>query len=277
MPIIAVMWGVGLLAAVALSLNWNGNISNSLAHNTLEAAKVNAVVEASVNRAVVALYAPQPERRWKADGTSQLFEFDGIKIKVSIQDELGKIDLNQAEEAAFVNLLQSAGLDANSATNLADKIVDWRTATSLKHLNGAKETEYRASGSAFQPRNGQFQGVDELLLVLNMTPDLFQRIEPALTVYSARQFIDPQVAPREALLSLPGMTPDLIEATLATRQAQTVPIDGLPGGSMASLSGRAFTIRTEFRAINGTIRHEAVVRMTDNFDQPYWLLSWKYK
>jgi general secretion pathway protein K len=277
MPIIAVMWGLGLLAAVALSLNWNGNLSTSLAHNALDVAKANAIVEAAINRAVVALYEQQPERRWKADGTPQLFEFDGTKIKVSLQDELGKIDLNQADETAFVNLLRSIGLDGNSSAALADKIVDWRTATSLKHLNGAKEAEYRASGSAFRPRNGQFQSVDELLLVMDMTPEIFRRIEPALTVYSARQFIDPQVAPREALRSLPGMTPEMIEAALATRQTQDVSIDGLAGSGGALLSGRAFAVRTEFQATSGTIRHEAVVRITGNSDQPYWLLSWKYK
>jgi general secretion pathway protein K len=40
-----------------------------------------------------------------------------------------------------------------------------------------------------------------------MTPALFAQVKPALTVYSGRQFIDPQVAPREALLALPGMDP----------------------------------------------------------------------
>lgn len=277
MPVIAVMWGLGLLTAVALSLNWNGNVSNSLAHNTFEAARINAIVEAAVNRAVVALYEPQLDHRWKTDGTPELLEFDGTKITISLHDELGKIDLNQAEEAAFVNLLQSVGLDAGSATALADKIVDWRTTTSLKHLNGAKEAEYRAAGSAFQPRNGQFQGVDELLLVMDMTPEIFRRIEPALTVYSARQFIDPQVAPREALLSLPGMTPETVEATLAARQSQAAPLAALGGDSGAFLSSRAFMVRTEFQAASGAIRHEAVVRMTGNVDEPYWLLSWKYK
>ena len=277
MPIIAVMLGLGLLGAIALSLNWNGNVSSSLAHNALELAKTNAVVEAVISRAVIALYELQPERRWKLDGTPRLFEFDGTKVEVSIQDELGKIDLNQAEESALVNLLRSAGLDAEASTGLADKIIDWRTATSLKQLNGAKEAEYRASGSAFQPRNGPFQSVDELLLVMDMTPDIFRRIEPALTVYSARQFIDPQVAPREALLSLPGMTTDTIAATLAARQAQAVSVERLAGNNGALLGGRAFTIRTEFQANNGSIRHEAVVRITGNSDQPYWLLSWKYK
>jgi general secretion pathway protein K len=277
MPVISVMWGLGLLTAISLSLVWNGNISYSLTRNGLEVATANATVEAAVNRAVVALFDPRPERRWRTDGVGESFEFDGTLIKVSIQDELGRIDLNQAETPMFVGLLQSAGLDLNSATNLADKIVDWRTATPLKHLNGAKEQEYRASGSAYRPRNGPFQSVDELLLVMDMTPALFRRIEPALTVYSGRQFIDPQVAPREALLALPSMTADKIELALAERKTQQLAMDRSVGDRTASLRGRAFTIRTEFEKSNRTILYEAAVRLTDNPNQPYWLLSWRAK
>jgi|SRR5581483_1124916 len=275
MPVIAVMWGLGLLAAIALSLSWNGNVTYGMARNSLEAAAINVTVEAAVNRAVAALFEPRPELRWKADGTPQSFAFEGKRINVSIQDELGKIDLNQAEESALINLLKSVGLDSTSATALADKIVDWRTTTSLKHLNGAKNSEYRASGSAFQPRNGPFQSVDELLLVMDMTPEIFRQIEPALTVYSGHQFIDPQVAPREALQALPSMTPDAIAAALAARQ--NLPADGSTFIGTASLSGRAFTIHTEFREANRMIRNDSVVRITDDPKQPFWLLSWKYR
>jgi|SRR5579872_82886 len=275
MPVIAVMWGLGLLAAIAVSLIWNGNVSYSMVRNSLEAAQVNAVVEAATNRAVAALLDVRPDRRWRSNGTPNDFAFEGRRIKISIQDELGKIDMNQAEESAFVSLLQSVGLEPGSASDLADKILDWRTTTSLKHLNGAKESEYRAAGNAFQPRNGPFQSVDELLMVMDMTPEIFRRIEPALTVYSGHQFVDPQVSPLEALQALPNMTPDAVAAALAARGS--LPIDGAALNSMASLSGRAFTIRTEFEEANRVIRHEAVVRMTDDPRHPFWLLNWKYK
>jgi general secretion pathway protein K len=277
MPVISVMWGLGLLTAISLSLLWNGNMSYSLAHNGLELAGVNATAEAAVNRAVTALLDPRPERRWRTDGVAQNFEFGGTLMKVSIQDELGRIDLNQAEAPMFIGLLRSAGLDFDSASRLADKILDWRTATPLKHLNGAKEPEYRASGSAYRPRNGPYQSVDELLLVMDMTPALFGRIEPALTVYSGRQFIDPQVAPREALLALPNMTPDQVEPALAARGGQPLATERAAGDGTASLRGRAFTIRTEFQRLNRTVSYEAAVRLTDDPTQPYWLMSWRAK
>jgi len=277
MPIVSVLWGLGLLAAISLSLLWSGNMSYGLARNGLEMAGVNATVEAGVNRAVAALLEPRSDRRWRADGRMQSFEFSGTSIRISIQDELGKIDLNQAEVSLLAGLLRSAGLDPGSASALADKIVDWRTAIPLKHLNGAKEQDYRALGSGYRPRNGPFQSVDELLLVMDMTPALFQRIEPALTVYSGRQFLDPQVAPREVLRALPNMTPDGVESALAARANQQLIQENAAGDIMTSLQGRAFTIRTEFEKSNRTFVHEATVRLTQNPNQPYWLLSWRAK
>jgi len=276
MPLVSVLWGLGLLAAISLSLLWSGNMSYSLARNGLEMASVNATVEAGVSRAVAGLLEPRSERRWRTDGGTQNFEFSGTSIRISIQDELGKIDLNQAEVSMLTGLLRSAGLDSGSASALADKIVDWRTATPLKHLNGAREQDYRALGSGYRPRNGPFQSVDELLLVMDMTPALFQRIEPALTVYSGRQFLDPQVAPREVLRALPNMTPDAVESALAARVSQRL-MERSASDVMTFLQGRAFTIRTEFENSNRTFVHEATVRLTQNPNQPYWLLSWRAK
>jgi general secretion pathway protein K len=273
-PLISVLWGLGLLTAISLSLLWSSSVSYGLVRNDLEIADVNAVAEAAVNRAVAALLDPRPDRRWRTDGGAQSFEFDGIRIGISIQDELGKIDLNQAEASMLVGLLKSAGLDFASADSLADKIVDWRTPTPLKRLNGAKDRQYRESDSTYQPRNGPFQSVDELLLVMDMTPPLFRRIEPALTVYSGRQFIDPQVAPREALAALPDMTPERIDSMLASRSDQQMTagqVTGLP----ATQRGRAFAIRVQFEKSSTSIRYGAVVRLTENADQPYFMLSWR--
>jgi len=271
MPVITVLWGLGLLSAISLSLLWSSTMSRGLTHNDLELARINATAEAAVNRAVVALLDPRAERRWRTDGTAQNFEFDGTVMKVSVQDELGKIDLNQAEASTLVGLLQSAGLDYEAAASLADKIVDWRTATALKHLNGAKAQEYQAARSDFLPRNGPFQSVDELLLVMDMTPALLQRIEPAVTVYSGSQFVDPQRATPEGLAALPDM---IRNRAASSRSPQPFPV-GANDDPTSSLRGRAFTVCVEFERFARSFRYDAVVRVTDDPARPYFLLNWR--
>jgi len=110
-----------------------------------------------------------------------------------------------------------------------------------------------------------------------MTPEIFQRIEPAVTVYSGRQFVDPQNAAREVLMAVPSMTPDGVESALAAR-ARLRPMTELPAADpIASLRGRAFTIRAEFEKSNRKFTYEAAVRLTDDPLQPFWLLDWRVK
>ncbi|MBU6462909.1 MAG: general secretion pathway protein GspK [Bradyrhizobium sp.] len=277
MPIVSVLWGLALLTSIALSVLSGGTMSYGRAQNSLEPRRTSVLVEAGVNRAVAALLDPLPERRWPADGVPQRFEFDGVALRISVQDELGKIDLNQAEPALLASLLQSAGLDPPAANDLANNIVDWRTELPAKRADGAKEQDYRAAGLSYRPRNGPFQSVDELLLVMGMTPALFKRIEPALTVYSGRPLFDPQLAPREALKALPGMTPQNVEMALASRLGQQPAIDVSGSDRLATLRGRAFSIRAEFQHAGRPIDQQVTVRLTENPNQPYWVLNWRTK
>src|SRR5579863_8363240 len=83
--------------------------------------------------------------------------------------------------------------------------------STVKRLDGATDADYLAAGYPYHPRGGPFQRVDELLLVMGMTPELYHRVEPALTVYSGRPLFDPQVAPREALAALDDMDKSQID------------------------------------------------------------------
>jgi general secretion pathway protein K len=272
MPVLSVLWGLALLTAIALSLSWSSSVSYGLARNGIEQAALNALVDAGVNAAIDGLLDARADRRWRADGRLYTLDFNGTQIGIRVQDELGRVDLNQTDEAMLNSLLQAAGLDARASAGLTDKIVDWRTATSLKHLNGAKDRDYASRNAAYHPRNGPFQSVDELLLVMDMTPAIFARIAPALTVHSGRQFVDPQLAPREVLRALPGMTAQSADAMLAARDgAKSGPVEGNP---MTVLRGRAFTIRTEFSHASRVVEGEVAVRLTENPQQPYWVLSW---
>jgi general secretion pathway protein K len=274
MPLATVIWGIGLLSAIAVSLLWSGNVSYQLIRNVTAAAQLEATFEAAVDRAVLGLIDPRYDQRWRVDGVAQEFGFGGARIRVAIQDELGRIDLNHADEAVLIALFQSAGLGASAAGQLADEVLDWRDSTGLKRLNGAAAPDYRAAGFDYTPRNGPFQSVDELQLVMDMTPALFRRVEPAITVYSGHQFIDPQFAPPEALLAQPAMNADAATSYISARSSQTRA--GVIDPTIP-LRGRAFTIRADIDTATGPQSREVVVRITDNPYQPYWVLSWKAK
>lgn len=275
MALVAVIWSVALLSVVAASFLSAGGISYGLAHNQVEAARAEVLAEAAINRAVLALLDPRPDKRWRTDGTAQDFEFDGAHMRVRIQDELGRIDLNHADGSLLAGLFRSAGLDAEAADRLVDKILDWRTSGPAKRLNGAKDEDYRAAGRAYLPRNGPFQSVDELKLIMSMTPSLFERVEPALTVYSGHQLVDPQVASREVLSALPSMNADRIAALVTARAEGSTPMPASVTDWTNSSNGRAFGIRAEIGTANGVSAREAAIRLTGDPARAFWRLSWK--
>ena len=275
MPILYVLWGIGLLTMIAASMLSAGNVSYALSHTAIETAKDQAAAEAGVMRAVLGLLDPRPDRRWRVDGVEKAFNWGEVTMRIAIQDELGRIDLNQADQGLLTGLFRSVGLNASDASAVVDKILDWRDANPGRRLNGAKEADYRAADVHQGPRNGPFQSVDELQLVMGMTSELYRRVEPAITVYSGRQFFDPQFAPREALLALPTMTADAVANIIAARTNQAVGAGVIP--TAIRLGGRAFSIRIEIPGSTGVVVHEAVVRLTDDARQPFWVLSWKSK
>jgi len=165
--------------------------------------------------------------------------------------------------------------------------MDWREPGDLHRLNGAKEPEYRAAGYPYVPRNGPLQSIDELKLVMGMTPELYQRIEAALTIYSQRPSINVDTAPREALMALPTFDAENADAFVKARSGAF--LDGsptaeagqagsseLPSGTQPlSLVGIAFSIRAE-PLVDGlpVLAREAVIRISGDAHRPYWILWW---
>jgi general secretion pathway protein K len=270
-----VVSGVVLLSAVTISFLTSSTTSYRLSRNAVVAARWEAVVEAAIARTVLGLLDTRRERQWRVDGTPQDFSFDGVRVHIAIQDELGRIDLNHADRSLLAGLFQSAGLGIDGAGGLADRILDWRGSGSGSRPSGAQEPDYHAAGLGHGPRNGPFQSVDELKLVMGVTPELYHRVEPTLTVYSGRRFLDPKFAPAEALAALPGQSREAAAAVIASRRSQ-----GTRAGiidPIVPLGGRAFSIRLEIERPAGALTREVVIRLTDRSSEPHWLLSWRTK
>jgi general secretion pathway protein K len=278
-----VLWGLALLSLMAIgSLSLERSARRS-AFDADERARADVLAEAGINRAILSLLESDPGRRWRIDGVPQEFEFAGHRMRVSLQDETGKIDLNTTDRELLVNLLISQDLNPQAANELTDKILDWRDPSDAHRLNGAKAEDYRIAGYPYGPRNGAFQTVDELKLVMGMTHDLFKRVEPAITVYSQRPMINMATAPREALLALPTFDAEKADAVLAARSGEDHPdtvadatTNASPTIQPLSLFGLAFAIHVELldSEFSGFAK-EAVVRITGDPRQPYWVLSWR--
>jgi general secretion pathway protein K len=217
---------------------------------------------------------------WKRDGTVQNWSFDGVPVKVEIRDESAKIDINTAADALLRGLFLSLGMADDEASKIVDAILDWRDPDSLKRPNGAEEADYRGAGLDYKPANSPFQAIEELQLVLGMRPDIYRRIAPSITVFSRQPGVNPQLASREVLLALPGVTTEQVDEYLGLRETARTQGQPLPAfaaaGSYASSYTMVATVRSEARLEDGTVyAREAVVLLRPTPRKVVTYVAWR--
>lgn len=265
--LVSVLWVVLVLTLLAAATQYLTVTSSRVERRVTEQAMIDMDIDAALARAFIAINDARAAKRWPVDGHAQDFTFDGAKMRIAIQDERGRIDLNAADEPLIRQLLQSAGLSLDAANALTDKILDWRSPNDLRRLHGATDTDYLAANLGYHPRHGPFQTVEELKLVMGMTPALFARLKPAVTVYSKQSMIDPSVAPREALEALYPNDPNRVDDLMQDRvhSEEDVPI----------LVGHAFEVTID-AVRNGKQSHrEAVIMPIQDEDRPFLVLAWR--
>lgn len=280
--LVLVLWVVTLLSVIAGNFAFSMRGEAQIARNLLSTAQAQAQADAGIYRAWYELMKPPTEsNRWTGDGTPhELALVDGV-LRVSIQDESGKIDLNTASEVLLVGLFRSVGVTQEGAVALADSVQDWRDADKLRRLNGAEQAEYLAAGKDYSPSNVPFETVDELQRVLGMTPQVFRLLEPALTVYSRQPGVNTAVAQRPALLAIPGVSPEMVAQFLAQReslfaQQQAAPVFAGAGAFASGPPGLpVVAVHSEVKMADGTVFvRKAVARITRDPKRPVVVLAW---
>jgi general secretion pathway protein K len=279
--LVLVMWVGVLLTVIASSFIFERRTEMLVVRNSVSMAQAEALAGAGVQRAVFEMYRTDnsPEA-WKRDGTAYAWTFDGVPVKVEIRDESAKIDINTAVEPLLRGLLLSVGLSDDEASKLLDAILDWRDPDSLKRPNGAEEAEYQAAGLSYKPANAPFQAIEELQLVLGMRPEIYRRIAPSITVFSRQQGVNAQLASREVLLALPGVTTEVVDEYIARREAaraQGQPLPAFPqSGATSAGYTMVATIRSEARLADGTIfAREAVAVLRPAPRKAVTFLAWR--
>jgi general secretion pathway protein K len=279
--LVLVIWVSVLLLVVGASFIVERRSETLVVRNSVSMARAEAIADAGVNRAVFEMYRiGNPTDGWKRDGTRYDWTFDGAAVKVEMRDESAKIDINAAADLLLRGLLVNAGVADDEAVKIVDAILDWRDADSLKRPNGAEEPEYRAAGLTYRPANAPFQAIEELQLVLGMRPEIYRRIAPLITVFSRQGGVNTQVASREVLLAIPGLTSDLVDDFIARREAaraQGLPLPMLAQAIAYNSGGSGlFSVRSEARLDDGTVfAREAVAVLRPTPLRPVSYVAWR--
>lgn len=270
--LVSVLWLLSILALLAATM---GSLSFDTAlheKRALDAARGDDALDAAIVQAITGLSRGDPHTRWRADGATYEFEFDGRKIAVTVQDQFGMIDLNAADGSLISQLLRSAGLDEAKAREIAANILDWRRHHDATLAAETTDDDYRRAGLAYRPRHDAFRSVDELKLVLGVTPSLFAKVAPSLTVYSHHPAVDTDMAPRGVLAAYYPDQAGRVADLLADRhRAKELPQNAAAPVRAGQVIGLTVNI-----AKNGNIRRRsAVILLTSSPSRPYLTYLWR--
>lgn len=260
--LVAVLWIVSLLAAIAASFATTQRTEIVGARNQIGSAEARALADAGVQRAVMTL-ATGGEAATR-NGSEREWVFPAGKVITSVHAEGGKVDLNGADAGLLAGLLAAGGAD--NPDRLAAAVIDFRDADADPQPGGAEDGDYRAAGLGHEAKDRPFEREDELLQVLGMTRAVYDAVAPAVTVYSRSRGIDPATAPAAALAALPGMSAAQADQGGALADSPYLVPSAIP----------IVTIRAEAETEGGAVFvREAVVALTPGARKPFHILTWE--
>ena len=182
--LLMVISALAILSLLGVALAGQARTQARLARNLAETAHARAVAESGVSLAVFHLIGAD----WLPDRAVHAVAYDNGTVRITIEDESGKVDLVQGPDAIIANLLDRLAIGDSERAALLGAIDDRR----------------RASAKA---RAASFDALEAL--VPSDARALAERLQPYATVYTHSSQIDPMTAPPLVLAAVPGMEAQL--------------------------------------------------------------------
>jgi general secretion pathway protein K len=195
--LLIVLWTVGFLALLGTQIVAGGRSDTQLATNLKQESVLRAAADGAVADVMFHMLAAR-DSRFRADGVTREIVVGQTPILVRIENEGDRINLNTSPPVLLRALIVQMGVAPALADRLAAAILDWRTSSANPRPNGAKAPQYRAAGLSYGPPGTPFQSIGELADVLGMTPDLFERLAPHLTILTDG---DPDMSTRDPVVA----------------------------------------------------------------------------
>ncbi|MDQ7089147.1 MAG: type II secretion system protein GspK [Methylococcales bacterium] len=279
--LILVLWVLTLLIIMAGSFTLGMRRETRIIANLRDKAQAIALAEAGITFAQLNLSTLDKAQRWRASGHIYPVQFNQATIRVKIQSEFGKIDINKANEKLLTGMLLQTDIAPEKHPAIVNAIIDWRDKDDLIRIDGAEKATYQSEGLAYAPRNKPFQTIEELRLVLGVTPELFEQLKTMITVYSRQLTVDLKTASRAVLLAATGLEAERIDSYIAERVESD--INHLPTPALITTGTQSkknaqeiYTVIAETQLNNGAkARIQVVMKKKSDPSKPFIILDWK--
>ncbi|MBF0523200.1 MAG: general secretion pathway protein GspK [Candidatus Omnitrophica bacterium] len=162
--------------------------------------------------------------------------------RYGVIDEESKINVNTADREELKRVIQKTAItDQNQAAQLTEAILSWRGLGEAQLEGFYSDSYYRNLQYPYEPKHASFEIRDELLLLQGMTPDIFEKLSPFITIYGDGQ-VNINTASRTVLLAL-GLDETVADKILFVRRG----IDGIDFTSDDYIFEKTYDIASEVK------------------------------
>jgi general secretion pathway protein K len=139
-----------------------------------------------------------------------------VQVVLRAHDLGAQLNVNLLTEDELKTFFGYALNDYSTADQLAQSVMDWRDPDDIARPRGGERDAYIKAKRLALPANANFRDVSELLDVQGVTPLIFEKVAPYLTV-RGNGTVNLNTAPPQVLRPLPGMTDAILTRILALR------------------------------------------------------------
>jgi general secretion pathway protein K len=179
--LLIVLWTLVLLALLTAQVTGAGRSEAVMATALRQSAQLQQAADGAVYETIYHMLNGSGDYWVPGSFVRDLAE-PGAPVRVTVEDDRGKMDVNQVPVPLLAGLFMALGVDSATAQNAANGIGDWRSQAAPGDAQDNVPAEYRMEGRAYGPPGQEIERLDELLLVRGMTPALYAASLPYLTL-----------------------------------------------------------------------------------------------
>lgn len=235
-------------------------------------ARLAAAADAGMALAIHGLAIDDPADRWAIDGRVRQVDFEGVNLSVTVEDERGKAPLAGLNDDQSRALFQGAGASGDRLDALVDQFRDWQTESDVVSSPSTVAADAAGSAPGLSPRHGTFRTIGELMGLKDMTPALWARVAPAVTVFFEQS--GPFEPKNAGALAIRAMSAEATQSAEELQNSQDMTMQHpdeqiLPDDHLV---GRTLTVRVVAKDRAGDRTHRtAIIELTGVKSQPYWV------
>jgi general secretion pathway protein K len=319
--LLMVLWVLMLLTVIVGEFCYTMKIRVNITRNFKESTQAYYIAVAGLNKAVEQIIRQEimprktvtvdetseddPAPDWRVNTHIAPMAFGAGEYEVRIENDSGRININQADKALLKTMLSGFEIDESEKDVITDSILDWRDSDRNHRLNGAEDDYYQSLSEPYKSKNDDFDSIDELLLVRGVTTEIYyQGLENLVTVYPKKKkrglrkpsdkkefdynTLNVNSIPPEMWAALPGMTEELISEIMTYRAEKDFnslnEVQKIIGPDVFRGISKYLTIQTmlyyKIRSI-GKIRDSrisegvtAVILISDQIREKYQIIEW---